>query len=94
MIPLPSHSLKQWGQPGEILGGVRCSDETPSLVLYAAHAWGSSVKYRQTKDRHATSFGKILITDATWAVRPIVGRPTFLCYQTNEYTQFTKEITL
>ena len=23
MVPLPSHSLKQWGQLGEILGGVR-----------------------------------------------------------------------
>ena len=31
MIPLPSHSLKQWGQPGEILGGVRCSDETAKV---------------------------------------------------------------
>ena len=23
MVPLPSHSLKQWGQLGEILGGVK-----------------------------------------------------------------------
>ena len=66
MVPLPSHSLKQWGQLGEILGGVKFSDETPSLVLCAAHAWGSSVEYRQ-QTKHKT---KVLVLETAGTSMP------------------------
>ena len=45
MVPLPSHSLKQWGQLGEILGGVRFPECGANRSAYlTAHGSGSSVE--------------------------------------------------
>lgn len=47
MVPLSSHSFKQWGQLGEILGGVRFPECGAHRSLADRPAWGSSVEYRQ-----------------------------------------------
>ena len=43
MILLSSHSLKQWGQPGENLGGVRARDAVPTAACEVAHTPGKVV---------------------------------------------------
>ena len=51
MVPLPSHSLKQWGQLGEILGGVGIPERGASCGLVIRPvAWGSSVECRHIVD--------------------------------------------
>ena len=50
MVPLSSHSFKQWGQLGEILGGVRFPECGAHRSLADRPAWGSGVEYRQNKD--------------------------------------------
>lgn len=40
MVPLPSHSLTQWGQLGAILGGVKFPEQTAMSGFAAALAWG------------------------------------------------------
>ena len=49
MVPLSSHSFKQWGQLGEILGGVRFPECGAHRSLADRPAWGSGVEYRQNK---------------------------------------------
>ena len=44
MVPLPSHSLKQWGQLGEILGGVRVPECAARRSSVTAYAWGLAKK--------------------------------------------------
>ena len=48
MVLLPSHSFTQWGQLGEILGGVQNPCAAPAAIQLAALALGSSVEYGQT----------------------------------------------
>ena len=44
MVPLPSHRHKQWGQLGEILGGVRYPEGGASRRSVCRHGSGSSVE--------------------------------------------------
>ena len=40
MVPLPSHRLNQWGQLGEILGGVKVPECAARHSPAAAHSLG------------------------------------------------------
>ena len=82
MVPLPSHSHKQWGQLGEILGGVRRPERGASRGSVLPPMPGEVVS---NTGKHKTAFsldvrsngGRPAVMTIAMSLQPI-GRPLLL----------------